>query len=77
MQPILLRNMNFQIDTEKNQAGLGGLSAIKNIEAEPFREGYYINYLNICQLKWHKNTSLTIDQAVYAAAGWVVGSQDF
>jgi hypothetical protein len=68
MQPILLINTNFQIDTEKLHAVLGGLSAIQIIEADSWREGHYINHLNICQLIWHKNTNLTIDQAVYAAA---------
>jgi hypothetical protein len=68
LQPILLINTNFQIDTEKRYAALGGLSAIQIIEADSWREGYYKSHLNICQLKWHKNTNLTIDQAVYAAA---------
>ena len=34
MQPILLRNTIFQIDTEKLQAALVGLSAIQIIEAD-------------------------------------------
>src|SRR6266567_1958754 len=38
MQSILLRNMNFQIETEKRQAALGGLSAIKLIETDSLRE---------------------------------------
>ncbi len=60
LQPILLRNTNFQIDTEKRQAALGGLSAIQIIKADSLRGSHYISYLNICQLKWHKNTKQTI-----------------
>jgi len=51
--------MNFQINTEKLQAALGGLSAIQFFGADFLREGYYKSHLNICQLKWHKNTKKT------------------
>ena len=51
--------MNFQINTEKLQAALGGLSAIQFFGADSLREGYYKSHLNICQLKWHKNTKKT------------------